>query len=112
MEFKVGDVVSFGGLEGEVIYSQPLDVVYQVQVKFPHMKVFFTIDGKIDPIHTEPVLKFVERKDQKPKLQAWLVQSIASGSTWYLEYRDSNIIFDMKSSERKRAPWLDDPDEK
>ena len=60
MEFKVGDIVSFGGLEGRVIQSNQTD--YSIYVKYPSGDLDrFTLDGKFFRHHKEPLLKLVSR---------------------------------------------------
>lgn len=61
MEFKIGDIVSFGGLEGHV---QSVDERYDFSVSVmlsSGIEERFTKDGRFYLNHTEPLLKLVSR---------------------------------------------------
>jgi hypothetical protein len=73
-EFKVGDRVEFGGLEGVVLredhsrkYSLYVDLKGEVDSHW------FTSDGRIDVRHTKPLLNLIERPKKKVKktMEAW-----------------------------------------
>lgn len=73
-EFKVGDIVSFGGVEGivrEIITNHS----YPVKVSYHNGWVDgFTIDGKIHNWQTEPLLKLIKRPKNKIKktFRGWM----------------------------------------
>jgi hypothetical protein len=65
--FKVGDKVSFGGLEGEVS-SIRHTLTLSVTASFKNDTYYsFTEDGKVHPDHTEPLLKLVQPAKTKVK---------------------------------------------
>lgn len=81
-EFKVGDIVEFGGLEGEVAKMFDLQCEYPVKVKLSSGEdVYFTIDGKLNSSHTKPLLKKVKETKKKKTVRVWqfLRDGIASG---------------------------------
>lgn len=64
MEFKVGDIVTFGGIEGEVVSID--STYYPLIVEFKDKsRCVFTLDGKYCTSHTEPLLKLKERPVKK-----------------------------------------------
>lgn len=84
-EFQVGDVVSFGGIEGEV-------EIRDVLTKYPIVACggySFTRDGRFNEDQTEPILKLV-RKAEKPKklVKKTMWQAVKKGVTgqWIDEY--------------------------
>jgi len=68
MEFQKGDVVSFGGRMG-IVESTDTHDHYPLNVRYSDSGGldFFTLDGKYDTKHTEPLLKFVSRPKEKVK---------------------------------------------
>ena len=107
IEFKLGDIVSFGGVEGVVAKMLP-DPAYKVRVDFPCKEnVGFTIEGKYILWHTESLLKLVRRpepekpKPTEPKLKAWIdgygrIYAVPAGEV---------------NEDWTRAEWLDQPEE-
>lgn len=60
-EFQVGDIVSFGGVEG-VVEENLSNSDYPIRVKFINgVRKGFTFDGRYDVDHTESLLKLVSR---------------------------------------------------
>lgn len=73
MKFKVGDIVEFGGIEGEVVRYITYDS-YVLEVEFGEYSHYFTEDGRYDISHTKPLLNLVRRPVQKLKLSAECVK--------------------------------------
>lgn len=72
-EFKVGDIVEFGGLEGVVnVVSSGETINYPLECSFEKGLDFycFTIDGRSHKKHTKPLLNFISRKEEKIELSA------------------------------------------
>lgn len=65
--FKVGDKVSFGGIEG-VVQSVGAGI-YPVEVAFKSGTDLFTGDGRLQKEHTEPLLKLIEPAKTKKVLE-------------------------------------------
>ena len=69
MKFKAGDIVEFGGIEGEIVKVSRKSN-YPIRVKFEDNHYHFTKDGKFDILHTKPLLNLVRRPVQKLELSA------------------------------------------
>jgi hypothetical protein len=66
--FQLGDIVSFGGLEGVVDGIGTIHTdEYPVSVDFNGDADYFTLDGKYHISHTEPLLKLISRPKKKVK---------------------------------------------
>jgi len=62
-EFKVGDIVEFGGIEGEIT-SLSFDEEYPLLVKLDNDDGYiipFTLKGMLDVGHKKPLLNFISR---------------------------------------------------
>jgi len=78
IKFQKGDVVTFGGTEGEVIevrpgHSQPILVSFENGM----FNSTFTEDGRYFIYHSEPLLKLKFRP--KKKVSYWLAHSKTDG---------------------------------
>lgn len=129
-EFRVGDIVSFGGLRGTVIHHHSPDYPIGVDFGLGMLIIPFTKDGRFYSNQTESVLKLIERpstmeKKERPKLEAWLrrkpVYKLVDGISsifpekeenvkyyfWHLSFEESGRL--IPSSDLRRAEWLDEP---
>jgi len=73
VDFRVGDIVSFGGVEG-VVCERDCQEPYVIACSFKDkMELDFTIDGRFGVEHTEPLLKLVSRpkKMVKKTIERW-----------------------------------------
>lgn len=60
MEFKEGDKVEFGGLEG-VVDAMDVSDGWPLNVYFKNnSNAYFTLDGRYDTSHTKPLLNLIE----------------------------------------------------
>jgi len=68
MNFKLGDIVGFGGLICEVTGTSNFNgrTEYPIEVrprKSASHKWHFTVDGKLSDLHTEPLLTLISRDE-------------------------------------------------
>lgn len=67
-EFKVGDIVEFGGIRGVVDVTN-LSAIYKIHVKFNCNSTIhresFTLDGRLWIDHKTPLLIFISRLEKK-----------------------------------------------
>jgi hypothetical protein len=65
--FKLGDTVSFGGVQGVVVGDSSVSGVYPTEVSFlaTGELLLFTADGRLYEHHTEPLLKLVKAAPKK-----------------------------------------------
>lgn len=61
-EFKKGDIVSFGGVECEILDPPKYTAGSSVWIDQGDGLISFTSDGRWSEKHTEPLLKLVRRK--------------------------------------------------
>lgn len=80
-EFKVGDKVSWMGLEGIVTGDDnSISIRYPIQVEFDEYGFrCFTKDGKFYVHHTEPSLKLIERPKTKKKVTRYRAIGLYQG---------------------------------
>lgn len=96
MEFKKGDIVSFGGSKGTVIKV----TAYSILVNFDFTTMFFTPDGRFDASHTEPLLKLIERPKRKKKIKR---------KVWINVYENNYCIHDDECVAKKSASTITKP---
>lgn len=94
--FQVGDIVEFGGLEGEVTKIYRSDI-YPLQVTLSSGREYFTLDGKWRKSHTKPLLNLVSRPKKKEKriVKTKVKYSPSTGLVFSEDYQDpqpSDII--------------------
>lgn len=86
-EFKVGDIVSFGGMIGKIITTKDSGDYLPIQVLYNNGHVeYFTLGGKYHPDHTEPLLKFILRPKKKAKKSVVRWVSICKSGPGYNLY--------------------------
>jgi hypothetical protein len=91
-EFKVGDVVSFGGVEGviEKIFDNDH---YPIRVFFKDGGYArFNSDGYYLYWHKEPLLKFVSRPKKKVKKDIWINVFPNGKTASYESESDANAL--------------------
>ncbi len=76
MEFEINDIVSWCGVEGEVLKIEDVFKELFIHVIFNHGESskslrLFRPDGRIEPWHKEPSLKLVRRAKKKVKMLGW-----------------------------------------
>lgn len=74
VEFKIGDIVQFGGYKGEVVFDKGEGFNYPIVVDFPKSSsIHFTRDGRASILHPEPLLFLAElpKKKVKKTLEVW-----------------------------------------
>jgi hypothetical protein len=100
--FKVGDRVSFGGLEGEVVSDDSCsDYPISVEFESGHTNDF-TADGRLSEYHTEPLLKLVTPAKTKVKRALYAYQFIEHeapqlSSGFYKDDSDFLTTFNTKN---------------
>ena len=71
IKFKVGDIVEFGGMRG-VVSNVTEDDFYPTKCDFETgTSSTFTCDGKLAHFHKEPLLKLIERPQEKTAYYKW-----------------------------------------
>ena len=94
MEFRKGDIVEYAGLLGKVILRNK-DGEYPVVGSFDGLDYhcYFTEDGKWDPLHKEPLLKFISREEEeKIELYEDFIRRVLN---MRLNKRDTDYVLDM-----------------
>lgn len=99
--FQLGDIVSFGGIEGVVDHvgtsTYPVSVNFNDNVDYFTGFTYFTPDGKYHITHTEPLLKLISRPKKKVKkevaINVWYSPSLGFMS---IEKQDVTIVGDSQ----------------
>lgn len=94
-EFKVGDVVEWGGVRGKV-YAGLSSLVHPVMCEFENETVAsFTYDGKYMDWHKEPSLKLIERPKKKVKKYKVLYRDTYNNYFVSSGFYENRIHFDL-----------------
>lgn len=96
--FKLGDVVEFGGMIGEVV-DVDRNPHFPILCKFNSGTETFTADGKLLKYHTKPLLNFVSR--QKTKRVVKLHKALSRNPADFVRFYVSDAFFENESDARK-----------
>lgn len=87
-EFKLGDIVELGGLEGEVV-DDKYHGLYQILVKLPSgSHRCFTRDGRLEDSHTKPLLNLIKRPKKTKTVRVWQFLRIDGSITSFFYSED------------------------